>query len=219
MAKFFVDVKAKMADADDEIIKRIAKAMGEELTSAVKKALSSLGPKLEELISFWIEQQPEIESLRGGLLQGDFGIIEGTEFGVTQEIIHAVSKSLEVSFAGFNKNLRGKLLINIQPTSFENILAITEPVVTENGTLIPWLKWLLFSGDAIMVLEYHVEYRGSEGRSRSGTGAVMVPGGVFRVRPEFAGTADNNFITRAFKGKESQIGRLLEEHISANMGR
>tara|TARA_Y100000310_G_scaffold184582_2_gene184726 strand:+ start:667 stop:1347 length:681 start_codon:yes stop_codon:yes gene_type:complete len=220
-AKFFINVTGKVKESDNVIISRIKEAMGKELALAVRSSFPALIPKLEELVYFWVEQQPEIESLRGGLLQGDFGIPKSMAFTVTQEIIYAVSKSVDLVFTGFDKKLMGKLTINIQPTTFENVLSVAAPVVTEKGTVLPWLKWLLFSGDQIMVRDYHVEYLSGEdaGRSRSGTGAVMAPEGLFRVRPEFAGTSENNFISRALERRASQIGRLLEEHISAKMGR
>ena len=220
-AKFEVKVTAKVIENDKLLMQRITQAISKELSMAAKKALGGLQTKIEEMVYFWIEQQPEIASLQGGLLQGDFGIPEGQEGAIVQEILFAVSQSIELGFAGFDKNLKGKLLIHVQPTSFENVLSVVHPVVTKKGTLIPWLKWLLFSGDAVVVLNYHVDYlSGSDAAgSRSGTGAVMKSGDVFRVRPEFSGTRDNNFITRAFADKDGQIGRLLEEHISAKMGR
>ena len=216
-----VKVTAKVIENDKLLIKRITQAISKELSAAATKALGGLQTKIEEMVYFWVEQQPEIESLQGGLLQGDFGIPSGQEREIVQEILYAVSQSIELRFGGFDKNLKGKLLIHVQPNSFENVLSVAQPVVTRKGTLIPWLKWLLFSGDSVMVLNYHVEYlSGPEAaRSRSGTGAVMQSGDVFRVRPEFSGTRDNNFITRAFADKDKQLGRLLEEHISAKMGR
>jgi hypothetical protein len=49
----------------------------------------------------------------------------------------------------------------------------------------------------------------SEGRSRGG---VMDKGGSWRVPPAYSGTADDNFITRAFEGKSKQIQKLVQKH-------
>ena len=79
-------------------------------------------------------------------------------------------------------------------------------VVTENGTALPRLKWLLTLGDKIIITEFEVEYK--DGSGRSGL-ASMSEGGTFRVNPSFSGTEENNFITRAFQGREKQIADIF----------
>ena len=137
---FEVKVTAKVIENDILLIRRITEAISKELSAAAKKALGGLQTKIEEMVYFWVEQQPELASLQGGLLQGDFGIPSGQEREIVQGILYAVSQSIELSFGGFDKKLNGKLLIHVQPNSFENVLSVTQPVVTEKGTLIPWLK-------------------------------------------------------------------------------
>jgi capsid portal protein len=41
----------------------------------------------------------------------------------------------------------------------------------------------------------------------------MTPGGAFRVPPQYSGTDDNNFITRALSGttQEQQITRVFNK--------
>jgi hypothetical protein len=52
------------------------------------------------------------------------------------------------------------------------------------------------------------------GRSKLGN---MKTGGSFRVPPEFSGTEQNNFITRALVGsnQEKQISKIFETILSA----
>ena len=71
-----------------------------------------------------------------------------------------------------------------------------------------WLQWLLERGDEIIVAGY--EFGGNSGRGRSGLG-YMTTGGSFRVPPQFSGTKDNNFISRALVGKaqEQAISKIL----------
>ena len=39
----------------------------------------------------------------------------------------------------------------------------------------------------------------------------MGKGSSWRIPPQFAGTEDDNFITRAFSGKEKQLEKLFAE--------
>jgi hypothetical protein len=74
--------------------------------------------------------------------------------------------------------------------------------VTAKGTPIPWLDWLILQGDRIIVLGYDVDFDLTPAeRARSRTGmALMERGSGWRVPPEFSGTAESNFLTRAFDG-------------------
>jgi predicted ribosome-associated RNA-binding protein Tma20 len=154
-----------------------------------------------------LSDSPEILSLQSGSLKYDFGL----NFDPTQEIIYAVANSTYVYFKNFrfNKNsVTNVLSVYIQPEDFRNLLnSGSAQVITSDGVVIPWLYWLLTAGDAVVVTQYHVDY-GSYNASRSG-GAIMKPGGVFKVDSEFSGTVDDNFITRAIKGYESQITDII----------
>ena len=56
------------------------------------------------------------------------------------------------------------------------------------------------------------QYNPQTGLGRSGLGN-MKPGGAFRVPPQFSGTVENNFITRAFVGdyQEGQIINIIQK--------
>jgi hypothetical protein len=63
---------------------------------------------------------------------------------------------------------------------------------------IPWLEWLLISGDGIEIEDYHIEFGNFDARtSRSGK-AFMRPKMSWKVPKEYGPfTSDNNFVTRA----------------------
>ena len=73
-----------------------------------------------------------------------------------------------------------------------------------------WLDWLLKRGDNMIISNY--QYNPQTGLGRSGLGN-MVGGGSFRVPPQFSGTVDDNFITRAFLGnnQEKEIFYIIEK--------
>ena len=56
-----------------------------------------------------------------------------------------------------------------------------------------------------------MEYEAGTGRSGLGH---MKSKNTFRVNPSLSGTVDNNFITRAFNGKENQLIRIIRRRIA-----
>jgi hypothetical protein len=155
-------------------------------------------------------ESPELRAVAYGPLKGDFGIPKGQEVSETNKIIDAVLRSIHVEIIPFDNRLRGGLEIRIQPTDFQNIFARIDPVITEKGERLDWVRWLLERGDDIVVAKYHV-VPDSSGRSRSGD-ALMSQGGMFRVRPEYSGTLDDNAITRVFKGKGLELAKMIHSH-------
>ena len=99
----------------------------------------------------------------------------------------------------FNDSLKGGIEVNVQPSNFTNLLSLgSGHLVYDKGDL-HWLSWLLTFGDSIIVVGY--EYNPETGLGRANLGN-MVEGGSWRVPPEFSGTIQNNFITRALVGEK-----------------
>jgi hypothetical protein len=73
--------------------------------------------------------------------------------------------------------------------------------------------WLLLQGTRVVVSDYSVEEVESED-SRSGD-AIMKKGGFFRVDPEFAGTAFDNWITRVIISQAGEILQTVGKNIAS----
>lgn len=205
------DIKLKIIDSNVKIEKSILGASETEIKNIFQKAKSKIHAKIINLVIEALSKCPEIISLQSGSLKYDFGL----DVDPTQEIIYGVANSTYVYFKNFrfNKNSVTNILsVYIQPEDFRNILnSGFSQTVTEDGNVLPWLSWLLTAGDAVIITQYHVDY-GAYNTSRSG-GAIMKPGGVFKVDSEFSGTIDNNFITRAITGYENQITDIIRTSI------
>tara|TARA_B100001094_G_scaffold326272_1_gene382091 strand:- start:6038 stop:6655 length:618 start_codon:yes stop_codon:yes gene_type:complete len=190
----------KLLDSTAQIESKINKALAEE----VNKKIRNYGPKIQSqivpFVSSAIMNQPEVQSLVGGYLRGAFGLVDPNNS--VDAIRQSVINSVRVSVKTYDDKLKGGGIdINVQPYELADILSLPEGhVVYEKGDL-HWLKWLLTLGDTTIVINY--EYVPGAGVGRSGLG-TMEKGASFRVPPEFAGTIDNNFITRALISKESE---------------
>lgn len=203
---FTIEIK----ETNDVVKSKILRALRPEVNHFFKSRSTKIKREIQILTKSLLEISPEMGSLRGGQLQGAFGIPSGTESAIVTNIINTISEAVVVKFVGISISggkLRGGFKIEIQPTDFSNLLGLGGAVVTtKKGASLPWLQWLLTLGDALIIGEYHFE---SVRGGRSGLG-LMFPRGAFRVPPSYSGTSDNNFITRAFVGRDADFANAIE---------
>jgi len=208
----FLKMRIKIKDDAADIERKIAKAVSQEFNRKISTGVNNIERDIKSLARDLLSVSPEIQSLRNGELRGAFGIPK--EIDATVEIVEAIVQSLDENHtivSGGRGGLRGGLTIEAQPADFSNLLSLpNSKVVTKKGATLPWLQWLLALGDNIIITEYEVDYE--DGSGRSGL-ASMSKGGTFRVNPSFSGTVEDNFITRAFKGSENRITRIIKRHI------
>lgn len=207
-------ITLKLTQSEKEIAQNVNEAVASLVNQMVSKKQQPLLSKAKILANQWIKSQPEILSLLSSTpdsLAGNFGIPPERVSSAVDSIISAVESSISVNFVPFSKNLQsGGLEINFQPQTFENLLNLSDGHVKYIGGDLHWLNWLLNAGDTIIVVNY--QYNPETGLGRSGLGN-MIPGGSFRVPPQFSGTSNNNFITRALIGseQENEIANLFRE--------
>ena len=208
----FLRVRINLKDDVKTVEKKIAQSISEQLNNKLRISVDKIKRDVKVFVRNLLKISPEIQSLRNGELRGAFGIPK--EIDPTLEIIEAIVATVDVEFKlvrGGRGGFSGGLVIQIQPKDLSNLLNLPNArIVTKEGTALPWLKWLLTLGDKIIIKEFEVEYK--DGAGRSGL-ATMSEGGTFRVNPSFSGTEENNFITRAFKGSENRIGRIIRRHM------
>lgn len=208
-------ITIRLLDSVSEVETKVNAALVPLLNAKLKSKAARIESRAKELASMWIMEQPEVRSLTSNdpnSLAGLFGLTNKSTR--VQYITQAIVDSVHVVLQPLDAKFKGFLQINFQPKDFLNVL--TRPsgyVVYEKGTL-PWIDWLLNRGSSIIISNYY--YEGSVGKGRSGLGTMKI-GGSFRVPPEFAGTENDNFITRAFLGtdKESKIAKIIEEELKS----
>ncbi len=207
-----MSISLQITDSVKQIEQRVNKAIADLANEILSNNLSSIHGSIKSLIPSWINSQPEIGSLLSSdpmSLAGQFGIKDST-LNIVNSIINSVVNATEIKLIRYSSSLRGGLEINFQPANFSNLLSLSEGHSIYNGGDLHWLDWLLKRGDSIIVMNY--QYNPKTGLGRSGLGN-MVPGNSFRVPPQFSGTENDNFITRAFLGQdqEKQIAKILQD--------
>jgi hypothetical protein len=203
-------ITLKLLDSIQDIEKKINKASSEVINQKLNNSLQTIKNSVKSVASSYILQQPEIQSLYGGYLQGAFGKINASSSA--ESIRLSVLNSISVVLDKFNPSLKGSLSINIQPNDFLNLLSLTEGHTIYEGGDLHWLNWLLTKGDSIIIIDYYYDPQGGIGRTGLGN---MKGGGSFRVPPEFSGTIENNFITRALTNDSiiKNINSIIEKAI------
>ena len=204
-------ISLKILESNSQIKDKIYEAILQELNKRVFKNKKNVTTRLQNAVKRWIEAQPEIASLRSnssaGSLGAQFGLTSATSDVVADRITSAVAGSMVVKIQPIKKTLKGTLEINFQRDDFINLLSLQSGhVLTEKGTDLHWLDWLLIKGDTTIITGY-TYIPGPLGRSGGGE---MNIGGLWRVPPEFSGTITNNFITRSFKGTEKETAEILK---------
>jgi hypothetical protein len=196
----------KLNETDGAIEKKILKSLSKNINKNLKKRGTAAMESLREDFRTWVYECPALVALRSASkLRGDLGLTRGGAASASHAIAFAVSQTLRIAYRPWDKKLLGGYLtINIQPSSFSNILGQSwAEYTTEKGVSIPWLSWLLTRGDDVVITGYEVEY-GSFGRSGEAhmTGDGTGSGMVFRIDPAFSGTRDRNFITEALTSRD-----------------
>jgi hypothetical protein len=197
-------------DIEMEINKGIADYVNKKLSSNQNRIINSI----RSLVPNWILAQPEMISLASNdptSLAGYFGIA-GDASSIATRIAISVADSLTFKLDNFKNNLNGGFEVYIQPTTFINLLGLKDGYSFYMGGNLHWLDWLLTKGDEIIISNF--QYNPQTGLGRSGLGN-MIPGGVFRVPPQYSGTFNNNFVTRALTGNEQDkaITQIFDNYL------
>lgn len=200
----------KLLESNSDIEKKIKTAIAEELNALIKKNFKTAQKRIESSVSGWVTSQPEVQSLlREGVpnsLHAQFGLQAGQGLLSSIEVVNAIIASIEVRVRRADAKLNTGIDFNIQPENLRNLLGLPSGFTqTEDQDILPWLTWLLLEGSNTIVYGY-TYVPDLSGRSGGGT---MEAGGSWRIPPEFSGTIDDNFVTRALSNRDKELEGIL----------
>lgn len=208
-----MSISVKLLESNAEISRKVKKALAKDLNIVLNKNKGKIERKIRALIPAWVQEQPEISSLLDegvfGSLNAQFGFFSGTAAQAVSAISLAVANSTVVTFEKISDTLSGGVTLNVQPNSFAELLELPEGYIPALSGPLYWLNWLLLEGNRTLVIGYSYQ---PDTSGRSG-GGVMTYGRSWRVPAEFAGTADNNFVTRALSNREKELSAILKETV------
>ena len=195
---------------EEGAIKEIQKV----LTRSYSKIQNGVLKSLRTIVRERIMESPEYNSIVGGTLKGELGLPDG--ISRITAIIEAWVLSIRVKVkAGSGKSL-GSLSIQMIDSSYSDVLGLAESVLRYTNrkgksVSLDWLKWLLTEGGSTIVSEY--EFTPSS-RGRTGLGVMIKSRGGWKVPAQFAGVANDNFVTRSFEGIAKDIEIIISQEIT-----
>lgn len=203
-------ITLEIIDSFPKIRANIHRALAVELNKRMSSKIRRAPRIFQGYIKRWMMESKEITSLLSqgipNSLNATFGLTPGTPIDAVNAIVSAVSTAITVDFKPISHRLKGGVTFRFQPKDFVDILGLPQGhQFTEMDVDLHWLEWLLTKGDSVVVKGY-VYQPSNSGRSGGGT---MDVGGMFRVPPQFSGTIDDNFITRAFLGRDKELAKIL----------
>jgi len=197
---------AKLIEGARAIALKINKGLANIFNKRIFRQANSIESQIKPLISAALLSSPEIQSLSSGTLRIDFGLTQDPSADIVNTITNSLSVQVQRAIATAS-GIKGGVLITLQPTDYSNLFSLPSAVqITEKGEVLPWLEWLLTLGQQLVIADFGVEY-GAYGRT--GEGRMTEGAAPFKVNSQYAGTVDNNFITRAVEKISPQIRNII----------
>lgn len=210
-----MNISVKILETTSQISNLIANTLKPEVDKVLSIAGKKSVEKIKPLLADGLRSEPEYQSLTSGKLRLEFGIPNP---GSIDSIINklADTATVEVSSSKITSNgISGNFRVTaLKSDDMNGLLSDNDAVVidAERGYTLPWLSWLLYEGNKPVVKNYQVRL-GNNPFSRTGMAIMVDSSDSWRVPPEFAGTVNNNWTTRAIDRISNQIIDILRKSI------
>jgi hypothetical protein len=191
-------------DGIGELNRSVRDYINKRATATYKEVEEGVTINVRKKIRTSLSSSNAIKSLLSGKLKSDFGLTDSAATVAVRSIIDHVSDNIKVSIKYSYRGANVAVLsLDLLPLGVDAIAALPAGNYISTGKYgggdVTWLTWLLTKGTSVIIGDFYV-FEGARGRSRSGQSVMQknVRGGSgFRVDPGFAGSKDDNFITRA----------------------
>ncbi len=191
----------------------------EQINNKIKNNKAAIRDKIREEVYNTIIRSDTAQALKqGGELAAEFGIPIGENDARIHSIADRVATNCNITFPQIRNNktgiaMHGGIRIKFIVDDYSDILGLPMgEVKTEKGDILTWLSWLLLEGSSIAIQlpnpgtdkngnqnEYYIHYK-KAGRSGSAIMLKSKKGIGWRVPSQFAGTENDNWLTRLFSG-------------------
>lgn len=205
----------------------VAKQVGKEfyLFMQARNSFYKIQSNIERTLEVAIRSSSEYASLMNGELREHFGIVDASP--ALEDIITAVKQSMKLDIKpgrGTGGDLTiGTLTLSFFADDFARIYAVAVKSgsyisINRRGrqTLVPWLEWLLFGGDKVLIIDHEINLEPHKG---SRTGPIMIKprrtARGWRVPSQFSGRLEENWLTRSVEGVLPEIQASIITYLSS----
>lgn len=211
-------LEIKLVDSESQIRKLILDALKQDVQMTINKSMHKISEDIKALVKSALMAEPEYSSLVGGQLKAEFGIESSSSVDSAVDSMVATISLTQNTIKVTNTGLSGGFTLTMMKSdNMGGVINNKEAQSLDSkGYSLPWLEWLLFRNNEILVRNYKVKF-GQNPYSRSGM-AIMTPSDSdWRVPPAFAGSIENNWTTRAIDRVESQVINTIIQTIKDNV--
>lgn len=220
-------MKFELKFRDDELRKALTASYKKVIREAIIANAENLEEAIKERYATEVRKTPEYKSLRreAGGLRKDFGIEEPDSAlaDVIDVLLRYVKVTINRATNDNNNYIVPMTIVVFDQRSLKGLLSsnvgsyFSDGNSRWSGEEIPWLRWLLTSGNTPVVVGYTVFYgEYSDEQSRTGHAIMVdtnVSGKSFTVDPRYRGTAERNFLTRAAREVVPHIKGLIQDKV------
>jgi len=208
-------VSLKILESNKQISLMIGKALQNQVDKFMSNSLKIIEKGLPDILTRAIETSPEYYAILSGDLKYELGIPNSAS--VLQGLINTWTRGVVTSYSPVvilsSGQIKTSFSVSMVRADFSDVLSTSYAFVYDykRGYALPWLKWLLLDGTMPIVNGYEVEF-GPNPRSRTGM-AIMVEttGKAWNVPANYAGNANDNWITRAIRSSERDIEKFIQK--------
>lgn len=205
----------RLSDNNSTISQNIAQALLKDVQTYFNNISNRIKKTIPDIVIQNIMAQPEYAALMNGTLQYELGITNAA--GRLSEILDTIRSGAMVSIKPakvVSNKISAGIKLQMIKKDFSDLISLgSASFSTEKGSQIDWLKWLLLEGDSIIISDY-IFVLGSSPYSRTGMGIMKQSNaGAWRVPPEYAGTNNNNWITRGLDSSIQEIDQFMNNLI------
>mgnify|MGYP003115826847 CR=1 FL=1 len=203
-------------------------AIKNEISKRLRKTYRNIKGSITEITQGMVRKQlmasNVTQSLLSGKLREDFGLTQTDANRSVQEIINYVSNNIKVILSPSTKTEQiAVFTLDLLPMGTAGLKTIPGGSYTSAGKLgggaVTWLGWLLEKGTTVVIGDFWV-FPDPEGITRAGSVMQKVskshPEG-FRVDPAFAGTEQDNFVTKALQPIIPKIRDIVFQKIKEGL--
>lgn len=200
----------KLTTPIKDIEAMMLQAMANEMNKHLVTIAEIAKAKLVYFIMAKIKATSEYDSLVSGKLMAEFGLDDAQ--ARVDTIIRHWASSLTYTVKKITPKVRtitGGFSINAIESDFTDVIKMADATIFSKGGEVPWLKWLLLEGYKNLIADYDIRF-GAYPKSRTGQAQMYrKPGAIYKVPNEFAGTIDDNWITKTFGDVDAELQKIL----------
>ena len=207
-----MSIQIKLPNFTREFNRGVKKEVQEKFSRAMPGIAQKIEKRLAIELFKQISQSQEYQDLTSNTqIRGELGLFS---VAALDNIVQTWADGVTVLYT--KNKILGTLDIGMIQDDYSDVLSLPEASFVSasrrGSTVIEWLRWLLLESTSIIVAGY--DFLEATGKGRTGLGFMIRKGKGWSVPAQYAGTATDNFATRALGTIDETIDIVVRQEIT-----